>query len=263
MLGPGTISRSASSSQSPQRPENIGRESTEKKLEHTGDAGTSGGINSIEDFNEAVSEKAKRKMKRGRDQELALSDCSSSNASDKAVISEKSSFSTLSGGVCSEENTTSNAHFFPQDRSANMEIWHISKVAKLGLISASHEYYLHDCPCKVKLSLWFTSEKKLRMCVTLCGLSPKPLRLPRVVTISGEIQNSNSSAYTPLFSQSTPPLTLEKLWSQNVELSLELKTKRGSYSNITLETLRNRNYISKNRGSVSINWSVMSREVKA
>ncbi|GFR91478.1 hypothetical protein ElyMa_004329100 [Elysia marginata] len=224
----------------------------------------------VEDLIRQAGEKAaKKKKKRGKKKqkkavnpkESTKSPPCKTQSSNGRVASEKPTFSSLIKDYKDKNDMDPSVHFFPEDGPASLLVFDITQVAESGKISKSPLYYLQDFPFKVQLSLWFDAEKELKICVTFWGLSPDPYTLQRVFTISGEIKNKNSSAFSSLFSQKSPPFNLQKPWSQNLDLPLVLKTKRGSYSELKLDTLKMRNFILENRNSISIRWNVESSEV--
>ncbi|RUS73627.1 hypothetical protein EGW08_018616 [Elysia chlorotica] len=189
----------------------------------------------------------------------------------KGQINQKS---TVAKKQCAEaqpinknsENPTSsyevspNVLIFPEDMPVQMLVNDISNVSKSGKIIGSKIYHLQNSPFKVQLLLWFEGDEELKMNVKFWSLSPHPLKSSKRFIISGDIKNKNSSAYSSLFSEVSPPFNLQKPWSQNVDLPLLLKTKRGSYSDINLEALYNRNYVFEEGNSICINWSVLQQE---
>ncbi|RUS73626.1 hypothetical protein EGW08_018615 [Elysia chlorotica] len=171
----------------------------------------------------------------------------------------KPSFSSLFDGNNSKTISSPGVHFIPEDRPANMMVFDVSKLSQSGKINKSPIFNLHDCPCKVQLSFWSSAKKELKMCVTFWGLSPQPLKVPKILTVSGMVKNWNSVEYTSLFSVNSPPMNLQAQWSRSIELPLILKTSRGHYPNITVETLSKRGYVCPSRDCVSINWTVVSQ----
>ena len=202
--------------------------------------------------------RGKRKQKNALTEEENAEDQPSNHQKN---IEQDTSKKPLNSFINSGDDSSScNSLLLPKDEPVKMLVFGISQVAECGKISKSPVYHLQDSSFKVQLSLWFDSEKELKMNLTFWGLSLHPLKSSRVFIISGEIKNKNSSAYSSLFSQISPMLSLQKPWSQNVELPLVLKTKRGSYSNINLETLYTRNFVFEEGDSIAINWLVMSKE---
>ena len=171
----------------------------------------------------------------------------------------KHSFSSLFNGTDSKKDVSPSVYLIPDDRPANITVFDISKLSESGKISKSPVFHLHDCPCKVQLSFWCTVKKQIKMCVTFWGISPQPLKVPKVLIISGMIKNWKSFEYTSLFHLNSPPINLQAQWSRSVELPLVLKTSRGHHPNITVETLSKRGYVCQVRDCISIDWTVISK----
>ena len=185
---------------------------------------------------------------------------SKQQASNGLFTSDASKFSSLDAGIQSEDSNSSSVHFFPEEGPANMLTFDIPHVAQSGKIIKSPVYYLQDCPCKVQLSLWFDTKQKMNMIATLWGLALKPLRKHRVFAFSGGIKNQASQSYSSLFHSESSPFNLKHSSTLSVNLDLSLKTGTGAYC-MNLEELENRNYILTNRNSISINWTVTSKEI--
>lgn len=163
-----------------------------------------------------------------------------------------------------DATVSSIGNFFPPNGSAHMIVYDMSKIALTKKITLSPVYNLQDCPCKIQLSFWSTSQLKIRMCLTFWNLSPQLNQMQPVLTISGGIYNWKSLKYTSLFDLQTPQLDLKTQEPQKIELPLTLNTSRGSHPNVTLEMLFKRGYVSTDmRDCVSINWTVRSKHFKA
>ncbi|RUS75107.1 hypothetical protein EGW08_017138 [Elysia chlorotica] len=166
---------------------------------------------------------------------------------------------TLGDSIRNEDVMSSSVHFFPEDGPANMLIFDIQRVAQSGKVSKSPVYYLQDCPCKVQLCLWFDAEKKMNMRATLWGLAPEPLSAPRLFTFNGRIKNKASQSYSSLFCSESSAFKMKNGSNLSVKLEPSLKTGTGVYS-MNLGELVKRRYILENRNSISINWTVSSKE---
>lgn len=176
-------------------------------------------------------------------------------------MSEATNLSSSQASIPRDTSASSAVHFFPEDGPANMSIPDIVKVAHSGNVKKSPVYYLQDCPCKVQLSLWFDLNKKMHMSANLWGLSLHPVKSARIFTFSGAIKNQASQGYSSLFCSESSPCGLKHPSFQTVKLKLSLKTGTGDY-NMNLTELEKRNYILTDRGAISVNWTVKSKEVQ-
>ncbi|CAG5123854.1 unnamed protein product [Candidula unifasciata] len=148
---------------------------------------------------------------------------------------------------------------FPSDNGAVLCVRGLDELVSSGKSTESPVYILDESRIKVQLSIWFKSKGHLNAQLLVWG--DQPLRLARVFTITGFIENRNSGSYSPLLEGKSQPLKkLKPDPKKMVNISVCLQTSKGSFDNVTFEELEKRNFVIDD--SLIIKWFVTSEEAQ-
>ncbi|CAL1532817.1 unnamed protein product [Lymnaea stagnalis] len=134
-----------------------------------------------------------------------------------------------------------------------------------GIMETGNDFYtfsdpvfVKEAPIEIKLVLHF-SYGKFKVSMWYKSLELNSFKTARRFRGSGKIENRNSGVYSELFTMYKGGFkSLTKNETGQIDAEVCLKTSRGSYDDVTIETLENRNYTTLNM--MFISWSISFEE---